>query len=247
MPSPNRTGLFDNRQELDFPQLFKIFAQMLRMSIHTCAPGKLVATQQQPNGYDPATQKASIEIQFRRVEKDLQSETGVIVRNAQVVPNIPVAFPRTQQGYLTFPLNIGDTGTVIFSDRVLNSWLQSSDAINQTGKAIDPILNREHDYTDGIFMPGLHTDGNSISPSTDQTATVLHDDLLIKIGRQAEQFAIKGEDAYNAFTTLINNYNNHTHNVGGIEPGGGNTTSATPSPQNPTLPITVLSTKTQIE
>lgn len=173
----NRTGIFELGQNPELADLFRVALRnaALTLSCHTVGTVK---------AYNPATQKATVSVDVLQVIKDLQKSPSaadpnpVSVQDPILLTNIPVAWPRAGGGYLTFPLNPGDTGEIHVQDRTLAQWLA-------LGKAVDPITSFAHSLADGVFHPNLHPDKDPIAPPTDQTAAVLHHDALIKLGRAA--------------------------------------------------------------
>ena len=107
MSDPRRTGVFDIRQAPELEDLFKISDRSDRLSIRTCVIAKIVATpDSQPTGFDAQNQLVSVECQFPRVVKDRQKPGQTIVKDATILKNIPVYFPRSTTGgsHITFPL-----------------------------------------------------------------------------------------------------------------------------------------------
>lgn len=150
------------------------------MSIRTATVGVVTASPAQPLGYDPASQKVSVTVQMRQVVKNPEVSQGpgsIVTLPAVLLQNIPVAWPRTSKGYITFPLSLGDSGELIIQDRALQLWLAS-------GKPVDPKFNWTHNINDSVFHPGLHSDLDPL-PATDLTGTVVEGDPTIKLGRSA--------------------------------------------------------------
>lgn len=162
--------------------------------------------------YDAEKQRADVTIAFLPVVKVQGKE---IPEKPLPLPSVPVAWPRTSAGYLTFPLVAGDTGLVVFCDRSLDQW-------KSQGKPDDPKMSRTHDLSDGIFLPGAHHDLNPITPATDLGATVLHGDSSILLGRSATSFLAKADLVLSELQSIVTQFNTHTH----------------PHPQGPTSPPT---------
>ncbi|EQA1622523.1 Gp138 family membrane-puncturing spike protein [Enterobacter asburiae] len=71
--------------------------------------------------------------------------------DAMVLPplaDVPVKFPRGGGFAFTFPINPGDEGWVIFSDRCIDGWFAG-------GKVSQADEHRKHDLSDGGFLPGF--------------------------------------------------------------------------------------------
>lgn len=72
-----------------------------------------------------------------------------------VVVNVPVAFPVSKSGGMTFPIKPGDTGIAIFSMRSIEAWK------NSDGYPSTPLNYAKMDKQDAMFIPGLQTSSNS--------------------------------------------------------------------------------------
>jgi len=177
MTQESRTGVFDLRETPELAELIRIHGRNMAVKMRTATVGTVTATGLQPLGYDPAQQLCSIEVQQQTTLIDPDDSTKSILQDPVVLANVPVAWPRTSAGYLTFPLAVGDTGELIIQDRSLTEWLKK-------GSPVDPIDNWTHNISDAVFHPGLHSKIDPILPPTDITATVL-EGTTIKLGRTA--------------------------------------------------------------
>lgn len=203
MGREQRTGVFDLRENPKLEDLLQRLDRNLRVTIRTATVGAIAASQQQPLGYDPATQLCSVLVQQLTVTVNPDTPQGAgstITQPPVLLVNVPVAWPRTSSGYLTFPLNIGDTGELLIQDRSLAEW-------RSKGIPVDPVDNWTHNRADAVFHPGLKPDISPIAP-TDQTATVLDGPQLagVKLGRAAASPVVKGADivaAFNTYTATI--------------------------------------------
>jgi len=173
----NRTGVFELGQNPELADLFRVALRGLSLSLRTHTVGTVVA-------YNPATQRATVRVDVLQVIKNLAIPPTAVDPNPTstqapvILTNIPVAWSRSGGGYLTFPLNPGDTGELHVQDRTLQQW-------TALGQATDPVGAFTHSLADSIFHPNVHADTDPIVPPTDLTAAVLHHDLLIKLGRAA--------------------------------------------------------------
>jgi hypothetical protein len=173
----NRTGVFELGQNPELADLFRVALRGLTLALRTHTVGTVVA-------YNPATQRATVRVDILQVIKNLNAVPTAVNPNPTstqipvVLTNIPVAWPRSGGGYLTFPLATGDTGELHVQDRTLQQW-------TALGQATDPVGAFTHSLADSIFHPNVHPDTKPITPPTDLTAAVLHHDLRIKLGRAA--------------------------------------------------------------
>jgi hypothetical protein len=110
--------------------------------VHTCLPGRV-------EKYDPAEQRADVQpmIQRRLVAEDGQE----ILESLPQIPEVPVAFPRSGEFFVSFPIKQDDLGILVFSERSMELYLEG-----QADKAggDDPVDYRKHDLTDAFFLPG---------------------------------------------------------------------------------------------
>lgn len=74
-------------------------------------------------------------------------ESGGAMTSA-VLADVPVKFPRGGGFAFTFPVLPGDEGWVIFADRCIDNWFSS-------GQVSQAAEHRQHDWSDGGFLPGF--------------------------------------------------------------------------------------------
>ena len=176
MGRENQTALFEIPQDPKMADLFRATLRNLQVQIRTHTVGTVTA-------YNAATQRASVSVDILQVVRDNFTEATAADPNpvATLPPvqleDLPVAWPRTSSGYLTFPLNPGDKGEVHIQDRNLGQWIQ-------LGQASDPVSAITHSLSDGVFHPNIYPNSEPLPP-TDQGATVLDGDQEIKLGRLA--------------------------------------------------------------
>lgn len=193
----NKTGVYDMPQDPELPDLFRIALRDLRLSMrtHTVATVKT---------YNPATQTATVTTDILQVITDHATPATAAVPNPTkqqstvTLVDIPVAWPRTSQGYLTFPLTPGTKGELHIQDRSLEAWLS-------LGQATDPIAAWTHNLADSVFHPHVFNDKDPITPPTSLTHAVL-EGPLVALGAGAATAlppipVLKGTPVINAFFT----------------------------------------------
>lgn len=217
MARENRTGIFEMPQDPELEDLFRVAFRKLQLELRTNTVGRVVS-------YDPATQTVNVTTEILQVFKDLKTPPNPVKPSPErlgdpiLLEGLPVAWPRTSSGYLTFPLNPGDTGEIRVQDRSLQRWLE-------LGQAVDPISAWVHELGAGVFSPCLWPSTNPITPPTDQTAAVLEAEL-IKLGRGAVDFVALAQLVKTEFESFRTWANTHTHT--GVTTGPGSTGTATP-------------------
>lgn len=184
--------------------LLRALGRQVKLSIRTHVPARVVA-------YDPATQTANVQVELQQVVRYTDPQrlpagavpSGTPPNGEATLPptqimKVPVVWPRTLAGYVTFPLVSGDTGELHISDRSLEQW-------RLAGAPTDPGLAFTHALKDAVFHPGLHPDTQPITPATDLTATVV-EGTLIKLGRQATADSVAKAELFLAeLVTAITN------------------------------------------
>jgi len=116
--------------------------------VHTCMPGVI-------ESFNESTQTAKVNLSIRRVKNTRTSEGSRYV-NIPPVINVPVVYPSAGGYSITFPVTSGDEVLVVFSERAIDTWLQS-------GGVQNPLDRRKHEYTDAIAVIGLHSNTKAIS------------------------------------------------------------------------------------
>lgn len=138
------------------------FRESLLADLHTSLPGKVVR-------YDAATQKADVQPLIK--ERYADENGAAQSRDLPVIPAVPVQFPGSGGYRITFPVTVGDTGLIVFSEASLDKWLVS-------GGTVDPADDRRHDLTDAVFLPGLRDFGHALASAPTDRATFGKDDGL---------------------------------------------------------------------
>lgn len=79
------------------------------------------------------------------------------VKERPVIGNVPVVFPVSKAGGMTFPIKPGDTGMAIFSMRSIEAWKASG------GYPSTPLNYAKFDKQDAMFVPGLQTGPTAVN------------------------------------------------------------------------------------
>lgn len=138
--------------------------------------------------------------------------------SVEVIANVPIVWPGAGGMRITFPLAVGDTVLLVFSDRSLDLWLEK-------GGEVDPADGRRHALSDAIALPGLRSfkDAWAGADASDMT-----------IGAQGGPFQPAGlgtalRTELDAIWTKLVALGTHTHPVAGVQTGSSSIVSSTPS------------------
>ena len=130
--------------------------------IHTAFPAQVLR-------YDAAKQCAD----FQPVIKKKFRDDSILPM--PVLHNVPIVFPSSGGGLLSFPVHTGDTMLVICCERSVDAWLSSD------GGQIDPEDSRKFNLSDAVAIPGLYTFNKNRQPaSNDVLLQYLSADIRIK-------------------------------------------------------------------
>ena len=116
--------------------------------VNTAIPARILK-------YDPSKQEAEVQPLIKRRYKD-----GTVVSRAPIT-GVPVVFPAAGGGIITFPVVVGDTVLLIFSQRSIDRWVRSE------GGEVDPGDNRKHDISDAMAIPGLFSLNQALQSDPD--------------------------------------------------------------------------------
>lgn len=174
--------------------------------IHTALPGRVVR-------YDSAKQLADVQPQIQCA--DLDVDGVVVTRSFPVLPSVPVAFPAAGGFAITFPVQAGDTGLLVFCELPIDRW-------RATGQESHPADIRRHSVTSAIFYPGLRPAKQAFTEadlSTDATigkaggATIhLKPDGTVHLGAPTASDFVALATLVNArLATIQNTFDAHVH------------------------------------
>lgn len=122
--------------------------------VHVSLPATVVA-------YDPTTQKATVQVAIRpRVDDTITGTERPALEPTAPIPNIPVLWPSSSQGSLTFGLLPGDPVTLLVQERSTDEWRSTGLPDNA------PLDARRFDLSDAVVLPG----GRSFNPAAGLTA-----------------------------------------------------------------------------
>jgi hypothetical protein len=146
--------------------------------------------------WDPSTNTVDVKPQ---VQETHETEDGSLVSRAlPVLPSVPVIFPGAGGMRITFPIQAGDTGLAIFSDRSIDAWCSA-------GGDTAPVDQRRHHLSDAVFIPGLRP--SSKAWSSDPAVLTLGSDT------GAADFVATAQRVLTELNKLKTAFDAHTHTV----------------------------------
>lgn len=196
--------------------LSEVMAEAIE-DVHTAIPARVTR-------YDGARQQADLQPLIKVAHLDEAGER--VTATLPVVRNCPVQFPGGGGFTLIYPVAVGDTGLLIFSEASLDKWLSSGDG----GGEVDPDIDLRHHLTDGIFIPGIRPFGVARA-STDNAA------MLAGVDGGTFQGAGLGAALKTFLDLLKAAFDVHTH----LSATPGNPTGP-PVPLSPSVPTVESST-----
>jgi hypothetical protein len=120
--------------------------------LHTAEPGEVLE-------YNATEQVVTVR---PFIQRGVLDDDGAYVReDAPEVFDVPVMFPRTRAGYLTFPISQGDTGLIVYAMRDIGQW-------RYTGQRGSPGDHRVASMAGAIFIPGLYARKDKLSNVSNQ-------------------------------------------------------------------------------
>ena len=124
--------------------------------LNTFIPARIIA-------YDNKNQTVTVRPVMYEAHKD-----GVSTKFADI-PSVPVVFPSSGGGSITFPIKVGDDCVVLFSQRDFSGWWVTDKVPSQSP------TQRYHDYNDAIAIVGLTSKKNSLQASTENVELTFND------------------------------------------------------------------------
>lgn len=153
---------------------------------YTCIPCIVVAVRDDLN-----TQMVDIQPSVNQLFKD-----GT-VKERPVIQGVPVSFQVSKTAGFTFPINVGDTGTAIFSMRSIEAWKGGN------GRPSAPPNFSKMDKSDAIFIPGIQPSGNAVNNPAKHVLTHSTKDTVIfgNIGGAEAELRIRADGSIGITTS----------------------------------------------
>lgn len=86
-----------------------------------------------------------------------QKQQDGTVTERPTIAGVPVSFQVSKKAGFTFPIEVGDTGTAMFSMRNMDGWKAGN------GRPASPMNFAKMDKGDAIFLPGIQPPGVAVN------------------------------------------------------------------------------------
>lgn len=141
--------------------------------------------------FDASTRKAEVKPLIRVGYTD---EGGARQTDSlPVIPGVPVVFPQSGSGGITFALEPGDIVLLVVAAASLDSWLAGD------GAEVDPGDDRRFDLSDAVALPCMHAFGEGAAIGS---GTVVYGQVALS-EPGAAQNSVRGTDFVAGFDALM--------------------------------------------
>ena len=124
-------------------------------SLHCAMPG-IVAS------FDAETQTACVQPVFHMSSRPERSGTeGSPYVPLPLIRDVPVFFPGSREGAVTWPVSAGDECLLVFADFDTDAWLES-------GESVEPVSARRHSLSDAFAFIGFRSQPNALRDFEDE-------------------------------------------------------------------------------
>lgn len=126
---------------------------------------------------DLVNQLVTVQPTVMGVQRNVDASGNVTWSNIQLplLPMVPIKYPSGGGYTMTFPVAVGDEGTVSFASRCIDNWWQSSGVQPQlTSNSVGSL--RQHDLSDGFFELGGRSLPNILSGVSSSSVQIRSDD-----------------------------------------------------------------------
>jgi len=147
--------------ETTFAKTIRTALDSMLVNLHTALPCEVVAV-------DYEMQTVDVKIVVNRITSDDK------VIAFDILTEVPIGYTQTKQYSITLPINIGDTGQLIFNERQLDNWI-----VNNEIK--EPDDTRKHSLSDALFIPNFVSRINNIPNISESELEIRTRDNLTKI------------------------------------------------------------------
>lgn len=139
------------------PDVFEKILGSFELDLHTALPARVEA-------YDNSNQTVDVQPGIQEI---LTTDAGEPVPfDPPILYDVPVAFPRAGDYFISFPLSAGDFVLLVFCERPLDQWRELGDG---SRKAVPPGLRSLHDFNGAVAIPGIYPSGLKLTETANTT------------------------------------------------------------------------------
>jgi len=111
------------------------------------------------------------------------------VKERPPIYGVPISFPISSEGGITFPIKAGTTGMAVFSMRDMTAWKAGN------GRPSTPQTAGKMSASDAVFYPGIQPPGTSINNPSKRVLTHSPDDVVMfgNVGGAEAEVRIKSD------------------------------------------------------
>lgn len=169
-----------------------ILAHNIKLEINTMLMVSVLAV-------DVANQTVDVQPVIKSVVKDDNSSkifTTIIGEDINVsdvtmpaIMGVPICYQRAGTAMITLPIQIGDTGMLICSQRDISLW-------KVNGGIAEQVENRMFDINDGVFLPFVANKTNKISDYSNSALEIRFGSDKISMDGEGKINVTVGDDMY---------------------------------------------------
>lgn len=111
------------------------------------------------------------------------------IKERPPILGVPVSFPVSASGGMTFPIKVGTTGTAMFSMRDLGGWKEGN------GRPSTPQNSGKFSASDALFYPGIQPPGMAVNNPSKHVLTHSTEDVVMfaNLGAVEAEVRIKAD------------------------------------------------------
>jgi hypothetical protein len=182
------------------------------LDVHTAIPCIV-------ESYDNSTQTADLQPQVKRAMKD--GNGNIVSESLPILPDVPIAFPRSSAFFISFPISKGDFVLCLFSEASIDAW-------RSQGSEIAPGDARRHSLTGGIGIPCCYPNSGALSDTSGSNMVIGQDgannqvvftSTQVQVGKGATKKAARDGDDVAEDTTMGTWITAVTGYINGLAPG----------------------------
>lgn len=225
MSTPAQPHFVNLQTLLGIPQaaLDELFYQF-DCDLRVCCPAVV-------QNFNPSTQLATVQL---AIQENVFLNLGITQVSIKPLQMVQVGALRAGGFVITFPVQAGDEGLVIFGDMCINAWKASGGTQNNQEE------RRRHDLSDGMFFPMLWSQPRVLDNYSSTDLQIRSDDGTKVIGISptgiymtpdsgtTEVSLQAGAIALTATSVKINGKEFSLHTHSGVTTGGGTSGPVTP-------------------